>query len=372
MSRCIYPFGFLLVIVLLASTVASPLAFAQEQTQANTIDVYRDDNGDGHPDDLVEAMRPIMMATDKDATDPTIRAHLQNLAERLPYSQRTRDLQAQTADVLEQLYAAESEVEAQAFISELRQLEAQMMTDPAYARTQEAMEALLDDPTVFQSDQVSAVGTIYLPLIALSGSSGDDDDNNNPPQPPALNLQRGDILLVDGSGSSSGIGWTDFLYQRIWGHAGIVDQINPVVIEQTLIYESNAGDLGVRPRSYVEEWVLEGNRLWHGRAANADLRDDVVVALDDAKDQYGTDGRTPYNIILTDKNTDEALYCSQLAWKIYGAAGMDIDSQDPAYAAWLTIRLGIALGPVTANLAIAPDEIAPDDDLVELDIVTIR
>lgn len=204
-----------------------------------------------------------------------------------------------------------------------------------------------------------------------SGSSGGDDGGGSPPALPPLSLERGDILLVDGSGSSSGIGWTDFLYQRQWGHAGVVDRIDPTDPDITEIYESNAG-IGVRPRLYATNWVARGNRLWHGRAANVDLRDDVVVALDNAKDLYGIDGRTPYNYNVADKFTDDQLYCSQLAWKIYGAAGIDIDSQDPGYALWLEDRLpGDGTGFVVAALAVAPDEIAPDNDLVELAIVTI-
>lgn len=62
-----------------------------------------------------------------------------------------------------------------------------------------------------------------------------------------------------------------------------------------------------------------------------------------------------------------ALSCSQLVWKIYQGAGLDIDSNAPLYAAFLQAKWGSTIGPLTvayiAQEAVAPDEIYLDTDV---------
>lgn len=94
-----------------------------------------------------------------------------------------------------------------------------------------------------------------------------------------------------------------------------------------------------------------------------------AAAVDSLKAQYG-DGVTPYNWIFTNKTRDDALYCSQLVWKMFknhispAADQKDLDSNSATYASWLVGRYGavgvtgIATASVLANSMVAPDEIA--------------
>lgn len=153
-TRYVYIFGSILAIGLLAGGLALSVVAAQEHAQTETIDLYRDDDGDGHPDEFVEAMRPIMLAAkeNRPATDPDVARSIEEVVARLHYSQRTLDLQDQAATLMEQYLAATSEAEAVPIREELARLEAEMMTDPAYARAQEAFEAIMDDPSIFEEE----------------------------------------------------------------------------------------------------------------------------------------------------------------------------------------------------------------------------
>ncbi len=123
--------------------------------------------------------------------------------------------------------------------------------------------------------------------------------------------------------------WTDFVYKVWWGHTGVYDG-------DDFIYESI--DTGVELRNFPNNWLTNGNDIWQGRARKSELRPRVVTSLDSAKAKYGTDGSTPYNFNFVDKTTDEALYCSQLAWKIYQDVSLDIDSNNPNYANALALK----------------------------------
>jgi hypothetical protein len=75
------------------------------------------------------------------------------------------------------------------------------------------------------------------------------------------------------------------------------------------------------------------------------------------------------------KTTDEALYCSQLAWKIYQDAGLDIDSNNPNYANALALKWAGKLPPFIiqqiAQAAVAPDEIFLDSDMITITAFTM-
>jgi hypothetical protein len=117
------------------------------------------------------------------------------------------------------------------------------------------------------------------------------------------------------------------------------------------------------------QWVADVEHIWQGRAWDDQAQAAVVVSLEAAKARYGIDGRTPYNYRLFDKHRDDRLYCSQLVWKVYQGAEIDLDSNDPHYAVMMALRAAIYPflsaqdGAVIARLAVAPDEIALDDDL---------
>lgn len=89
-----------------------------------------------------------------------------------------------------------------------------------------------------------------------------------------------------------------------------------------------------------------------------------------AQDDYGTDGRVPYNFNFIDKRTEERFCCTQLAWRVYERAGIDIDSNHPAYQEFIATTAG-SLGPLFALAAVAPDEIYLDADLNQIDVVQV-
>jgi uncharacterized protein YycO len=67
----------------------------------------------------------------------------------------------------------------------------------------------------------------------------------------------------------------------------------------------------------------------------------IAAVFEQLVNKYGYRGQTPYNFNLANKYTDKALYCSQLVWKFYLMLGIDVDSNDPMYAAWLRLMYGI-------------------------------
>lgn len=195
--------------------------------------------------------------------------------------------------------------------------------------------------------------SVFLPLISKK-----NDDGGQGAPPAGWNPLRGDVLLVDGAGSSSGIGWTDFLYQVWWGHSCMYDG-------DDFVYESIAD--GVILQQFAPNWLRKGNKIWHGRTLNEKTRSNVVASLDAAKAKYGIDGTTPYNANYLDKITEEKFYCSQLVWRIHQGAGIDVDSNDFRYSDALAAKWAGRLDPIIvlaiALAAVAPDELYLDTDL---------
>jgi uncharacterized protein YycO len=83
----------------------------------------------------------------------------------------------------------------------------------------------------------------------------------------------------------------------------------------------------------------------------------IAAIFEQLINKYGYRGQTPYNFNLANKYTDKALYCSQLVWKFYLMLGMDVDSNDPMYAAWLRLMYGNTVGNYVSANAVAPDEV---------------
>ncbi|MBE3519814.1 MAG: hypothetical protein IMW97_05880 [Firmicutes bacterium] len=150
-------------------------------------------------------------------------------------------------------------------------------------------------------------------------------------------LRRGDIMHVNNKKFFN-------LYALYYSHSGIYDGAN-------LVYDSNVDGVRLRPLS---DWQ-QGQPVALGYN-NRRTYSERVAALDWAKARYGTDGSTPYNWNFLDKQTDSALYCSQLVWKTNLHLGDDLDSNDPDYAWFLFIRYGL-VGLAFAYYAVAPDEI---------------
>lgn len=83
----------------------------------------------------------------------------------------------------------------------------------------------------------------------------------------------------------------------------------------------------------------------------------IAAIFEQLVNKYGYRGQTPYNFNLANKYTDKALYCSQLVWKFYLMLGVDVDSNDPMYAAWLRLMYGNTIGNYISANAVAPDEV---------------
>ena len=83
----------------------------------------------------------------------------------------------------------------------------------------------------------------------------------------------------------------------------------------------------------------------------------IAAIFEQLVNKYGYRGQTPYNFNLANKYTDKALYCSQLVWKFYLRLGIDVDSNDPMYAAWLRLMYGNTIGNYVSANAVAPDEV---------------
>lgn len=141
------------------------------------------------------------------------------------------------------------------------------------------------------------------------------------------------------------------LYAMYYSHSGIYNGSNTV-------YESVSDGVRVLPLS---SWQ-QGQPVALGYTANRS-HSQVVNALNWAKATYGTDGRTPYNWNYLDKNTDSALYCSQLVWKMHQHMGVNVDSNHWSYSLYLTALYG-AVGTTFAYYAVAPDEIYLSNEII--------
>jgi hypothetical protein len=160
-------------------------------------------------------------------------------------------------------------------------------------------------------------------------------------------LQRGDVMLLRSQGSFL-FPWTVY-----YSHAGTYDGNN-------MVYESVKSGVQLGP---LQHWKERGTRVGLGRST-ASSAQQVVTALDQAQSRYGTNRKTPYNFVFPDKTRDDAIYCSQLSWKIHRSLGVDLDSNDWRWFAQVGLKNLYAGAPAIGVLiptvlvpAIAPDEI---------------
>ena len=291
---------------------------------ADPIDMQTDYNGDGHPDELVDELRVLSAWFDNDLDD-TRRAEAQtaiaDVFSRLPLADATHDTHAQVADLLAQTTATSDPAEKRSLAQQIDQLLQQAETfDPAYG---------------------AALATVKHLAGAHAGVPADAEA-----APDFSQLQRGDILLTRG-----GDIYLNWFYAQHYSHAGIYDG-------DGMVYESNPDGIRLKP---LAKWQAPGHQVALARINNLPV-DDVLAALEWAKATFKTDGSTGYNHDIPDKWTEDSLYCSQLVWRIIDHAGVDLDSNDFWYLAWITTRLG-PLGPEFAWPAVLPDELALSDQL---------
>ena len=218
----------------------------------------------------------------------------------------------------------------------------------------EGLHALVRDmfATMRAADGVGLAATqvgVGLAVFVYECPDGDDQ------------LQRGDVMLTH----SGGIGYA-FPWAWHFTHAGNYDGNNTV-------YESVGSGVRLQP---IAHWQ-ENKRYAFGR--NKKVSQSAVVAqLEQAQQRYGTAGKTPYNFVFPNKQTDNKLYCSQLVWKIHQGAGTNVDSNSlkwftlmalklSPYYAWnppLALAKHAVLIASVLRPAVAPDEIYYATDVI--------
>lgn len=349
-----------------------------------TMNLEHDVNGDGIPDALVAEVKRIDLAKDKDAA-------IWEFISRLPYSAKTLALQQQAEPLHKQLSQAKDEAEAQAIVAQLRTLEKGMMADANYVRTMEGLQKMFaPKPVNFipETDDQAQYNTAALvgtkaqlakaptalsdldkikTLLAFAGLTVNPISNvglgvfSKPNVlPPAKKriasanykaLRPGDIMLMrDPDGA---INWA---YAMWYNHAG-------TYAGNQQVYESNQM-MGARFRP-LSDWQKKGLYIGLGRNSKRSSNS-VNNALQWAEEFYNWDGSTGYNYNYGDKVNDtdadgnKRVYCSQLIWKIHNHIGVDVDSNDPHYQAWVAARWGPTGHWAVENVVkpgIAPDEI---------------
>ena len=306
-----------------------------ELDSSQMIRMDRDLNADGIPNELVERVDRIRSAEDTDLAN----AELIDLLKRLPYSAKTHRLQRRIVALQEQLGKATDYAEAEKIMARLESVSARMMDDPNYANTIKAIDKLFKVGSNDSADDGTEAAQLQAQGVNFGG------------------LLNGDVMLI----RSQNPVWQTFLYAMTYTHAGTYDKY------VNLVYESR-GD-GVKLNS-LDSWRQPGTKvaLGHSRYIPAATMD---LGLYYAEVRYGTNGRTPYNYRFDDKNRDDALYCSQLVWKIHKSMGIDLDSNDRTYLIYTAVRwfgAGGIFGPIGSIIlggaavyfcerAVAPDEI---------------
>lgn len=335
--------GFILALVTIAgmlfniiSSAASPQGAPASITTSSPIDMQTDANGDHLPDALVAELQRLEAQYSHDLSegvDKEALAAIAALSSRLPHAQSTRTAQAQAADLLAQLAAASDPAEQRALAQQVDQVLAQAEAlDPTYHLAMATAAQLTGDKLGIQPDTGPDTESGTAQTIATG--------------PDFSQLKRGDILLIRG-----GDIYLNWIYAQHYSHAGIYDG-------NGFVYESNPDGLRLKP---LAEWQQPGHLVALGRN-NRLSSEQVQAALDWAEMSYKTNGSTHYNHDIPDKWVADKLYCSQLVWRINQKAGVNLDSNDFWYLAWMAMRLGPP-GVELAIPAVLPDEIALSDNI---------
>ncbi|MFM2308371.1 MAG: hypothetical protein RLY87_491 [Chloroflexota bacterium] len=175
-------------------------------------------------------------------------------------------------------------------------------------------------------------------------------------------LKKGDILLRR-TGRDGCKQWDIIPLCKYWAlvyeHSGIyygVRNGKPSVYES-----SNIG--GVQFKD-LDTWRTRD--LYIGLQRSRVAAATISSKLEAFVKKFGMNGKTPYNYNLVDKNTERALYCSQLVWKFYQTVGVNVDSDHPFYADWLRIGYGNTLASFISRNAVAPDEIGMSSNVYRM------
>jgi hypothetical protein len=356
------------------------------------IDLTLDLDDDGLPDELVAAIDHIRQLPPSRQT-----AAILELVTRLPYSESTLNLQAQAALATLQLEGCNlNEVQQHQLATKLQDLLDAMTTDPEYTAAQQFIKAILAKDFAVQFPVPPAPGVPACELTETSTgptcvpfnlndkqfcflqkvTTGDTFcEVRTSPTPPVRppdefgwnHLAKGDLLLRE---SSSPIwrtlehffGEIKYSHGATWnGDRSLYEAIETGVVVTNLV-----------------DWVIEGDAVAIGENNLSPGLEEVALSL--GQQRYGTDGRTPFDIVHFDKNIERfGVYCTQIMWRMQMFIGTDIDSQNWEVALYLVARwgtvgadIGSFFGPLgsliggvfggsagllVAQLAVLPDEI---------------
>lgn len=386
--------------------IATAVATSTPEPTTDVIDLTVDKNHDGMPDELQAALDQLnavyesyLLEDGTIRTDPEAQAALRQATEefqnQLPYSDQTRAAQARIAEIYQALTESpDSETQAK-LLAELQALEVQLQSDSNFALIDQVLSRRLVDalnakieagqtetpiPTATHeatpTPDVTASPTSPAEIVTEESALVQSAAVNQPglqqwlanawtalfPRDPCASnqaqnfnlLTRGEIMFL---GHDEAV--PNYFYAKKYNHTAIYDGITG---GQHQVYEAWNG-VGVRSRALATVWQVANGCVAFAtvNGTNAAQRQD---ALNWAQNTYGINGTTPYNYNFIDKNTNTALYCSQLVWKVFDHLGINLDSNDVNYRNWLVARhslghliLGAAIVDA-ANFMVAPDEIA--------------
>jgi hypothetical protein len=115
------------------------LCGVQTPQQQPVIDLNKDADRDGVPDELLAIMRQFDQAMKTARSPQEYEAALQRLENRLPYSDNVKRLQAQQRSIQKQLATPKNDSQAQVLYRQLDNIMQQMYKDSSYIKIQEAM-----------------------------------------------------------------------------------------------------------------------------------------------------------------------------------------------------------------------------------------
>ena len=306
------------------------------------IDLTKDADGDGLPDELeagVDAARAIVSGGDPDQLDADeldpFAAVITDLADRLPLSAKTREDQRHIFEMTAELNTAGPR-KARRILRRIGRRERDLGKDSNLELVMESLDRMLGPATA--DDTTGGIPAAVVPPRRPAPTR----------KPPAFEqLERGDVMLLRSRGSFL-FPWTVY-----YSHAGTYDGNN-------MVYESLGDGVQLGP---LQHWKERGTRVGLGRS-NKSSPAQVVAALQQAQSRYGTNKKTPYNFFFPNKVRDDAIYCSQLTWKIHQSLGVNLDSNDWRWFAQVGLKnLFVGAGPIAVLIptvlipAVAPDEV---------------
>jgi hypothetical protein len=390
---------------------------AAEEVRRPPFDFAIDVDGDGLPDELVAAIKQLRKLRKQNATPAKIEEARAALFERLPYSDQTRQRQAELATLYQQLNTLTDEFQRLALLQQIEQIHRQMTEgDPLYQLTIETFALLMPDRKVVQRAEVNAATTLSPEEIAAEFTDPtdnyDDAGQRLPtfPEFPALmpgklsaqlylpvlhtTVDEGASLTVEAAADWSTLGGDspqqlfnafmptigtpnvinfntlsrgDLLlrdgknsldlidYAKYYGHIGMLES-------ESLVFDSTTKDPDTEDPDGVALRTINNWKKAFPVAVmrnNSKTQSEVRAALDWAIQTYN--GK-PYNRIITNKTRDDELYCSQLVWKLHGRMGVEVDSESQDYEDFMVAKFGWA-GKTLVDSGVFPDEIFLDDSL---------